>query len=56
MGRQAAGIVREILSGNQLDEKVQYPAGSRIIFNLTKVKDYVLQYSEDAIGYANEVK
>jgi putative ABC transport system substrate-binding protein len=56
IGRQAAGIVREILSGNKLDEKVQFPAGSRIIFNLTKVKEYGLQYNEDAIGFANEVK
>jgi putative ABC transport system substrate-binding protein len=56
IGRQAAGIVREILSGNKLEEKVQFPAGSRIIFNLTKVKEYGLQYNEDAIGFANEVK
>lgn len=56
IGRQAAGIVREVLSGNKMEEKVQFPAGSRIIFNLTKVKEYGLQYNEDAIGMANEVK
>jgi putative ABC transport system substrate-binding protein len=56
IGRQAAGIVTELFSGGKPDEKVQYPAGSHIIFNLTKVKKYGLQYNEDAISIANEVK
>jgi len=56
IGRQAAGIVTEVLSGGKPDEKVQFPAGSHIIFNLTKVKEYGLQYNEDAISIANEVK
>ena len=56
IGRQAAGITREVLAGSEPEEKVQFPAGTYIIFNLTKVKEYGLQYNEDAIDIANEVK
>ncbi|WP_207682536.1 ABC transporter substrate-binding protein [Desulfonema magnum] len=55
IGRQAAGIAEELLSGRKPAEKVQFPAGSHIILNLKKVKEYGLQYSEDALGSVNQV-
>jgi len=55
IGRQSAGIVTEVLSGSGMDEKVQFPAGSHIIMNLRKVKEFGLQYSEDALGSVNHI-
>lgn len=55
IGRQSAGIVAEILSGSRIDEKVQFPAGSHIIMNLRKVKEFGLRYSEDALGSVNHI-
>ncbi|MBN1550454.1 ABC transporter substrate-binding protein [bacterium] len=55
IGRQAAGIAAEILSDGTIDEKVQYPAGSHIILNLKKVKEYGLQYNEAALSAVNQI-
>ena len=55
IGRQAAGIASEILSLGKSDEKVQYPAGSHIILNLKKVKEYGLQYNEAALSAVNQI-
>ena len=55
IGRQAAGIASEILSLGKTDEKVQYPAGSHIILNLKKVKEYGLQYKEEALSAVNQI-
>lgn len=55
IGRQAAGIATEILSLGKIDEKVQYPAGSHIILNLKRVKDYGLQYNEAALSAVNQI-
>lgn len=55
IGGQAASIVREVLSGNVLDEKVQYPAGTSIVLNIKKVKAYNLTYSEDALLGVNRI-
>ena len=44
-GRQAAGIVREVLAGSKLEEKVQFPAGSYMVMNLKKVKQYALHFN-----------
>lgn len=49
IGRQAAGIAAELLTGGKFDDKVQFPAGSHITLNLKNVKAYNLQYSEDAL-------
>jgi putative ABC transport system substrate-binding protein len=55
IGRQAAGIATEALSVGKMDEKVQYPAGSHIILNLKKVKEYDLQYNEEALSVVNQI-
>lgn len=55
IGRQAAGMATEILSLGKIDEKVQYPAGSHIILNLKKVKEYGLHYNEAALSAVNQI-
>lgn len=55
IGRQAAGIALEVLSGGKIDENVQFPAGSRITLNLKKVKEYGLEYNKDALGSVNDI-
>lgn len=55
IGRQAAGIANEILAVGKIDEKVQYPAGSHIILNLKRVKEYGLQYNEAALSAVNQI-
>ncbi|MDY6863408.1 MAG: ABC transporter substrate binding protein [Thermodesulfobacteriota bacterium] len=56
IGRQAAGIAMEVLSGyNETEEKVQFPAGSQITLNLKKVKKYGLQYRKEALDSINRI-
>lgn len=55
IGRQAAGIVTELISGEEPSEKVQFPAGSNISLNLKKVKLYHLDYNRDALGLVNNI-
>lgn len=55
IGRQAAGIAAEILSGAAPAEKVQFPAGSYIVLNLKRVKEYGVSYNEDALGSINDI-
>ena len=55
IGRQAAGIAMEVLSVGKMEEKVQSPAGSHIILNLKKVKEYGLPYKEEALGSVNQI-
>jgi putative ABC transport system substrate-binding protein len=55
IGRQAAKIAMDILSGEKMTEKVQFPAGSEIIMNLNKVKEYGLEYNTDALASVNQL-
>jgi putative ABC transport system substrate-binding protein len=55
IGRQAAGIATEVLSRDKMEEKVQFPAGSHIILNLKKIKEYDLEYKEEALGSVNYI-
>ncbi|MCP4347639.1 MAG: hypothetical protein GY795_19210 [Desulfobacterales bacterium] len=55
IGRQAAGIALEIISGSKPDEKVQYPAGSSITLNLKKVEEYGLKYNKSFLGSINNI-
>ena len=55
IGRQAAGMAKEITSVGKMEEKVQYPAGSHIILNLKKVKEYGLPYKEEALSMVNQI-
>lgn len=55
IGRQAAGMARDILSGTPPDETVQFPAGSSVILNMGKVKAHGLEFNPDALGQVNHV-
>lgn len=55
IGRQAAGIALEVLEGEKVEDKVQHPAGSHIILNLKKVKEYGLEYNEEALASVNTI-
>jgi len=55
LGRQAASIAMEVLAGEKLEERVQFPAGSRIILNLKKIKQYCVEYREEALASVNEI-
>jgi putative ABC transport system substrate-binding protein len=55
IGRQAAGMAAEVLAHDALEEKVQFPAGSYIVLNLKRVKEYGLSYNEDALGSVNDI-
>jgi putative ABC transport system substrate-binding protein len=55
IGRQAAGVAMEVLSGEKMEEKVQFPAGSYIIMNMKKVKQYSLRYNENALASVNRI-
>lgn len=55
IGRQAAAIATDVLTGAKVEEKVQPPAGSHIILNLKKVKEHGLKYQEAALSSVNEI-
>jgi putative ABC transport system substrate-binding protein len=55
IGGQAAGIIRELLAGSPIEEHVQFPAGTWTVLNRKKVKEYGLQYNEDAIPTINVI-
>jgi putative ABC transport system substrate-binding protein len=55
VGRQAADIAGDLASGIKPDENVQFPAGSRIILNLKKIKEYGTEYSRDALESVNQI-
>jgi len=52
-GRQAAAISQEVLSGDSVITKVQLPAGSHIILNLEKAREYGLTYGGMALSMVN---
>lgn len=55
IGRQAAGIAMDLISGSNPQEKVQVPAGSHITLNLDKVEEYGLEYNNNALGLVNNI-
>jgi len=55
IGRQAASMAKELTSVGRMEEKVQYPAGSHILLNLKKAKEYGLQYNEEALSVVNKI-
>ena len=55
IGRQAAGIATEVLAGEKMEEKVQAPAGSHIILNIKKAKEYGVEYNEEALSSVNRI-
>lgn len=55
IGRQAAGIAAELLSGKKPEERVQFPAGSDITLDLKKAGEYGLEYNRDALRLVNNI-
>ncbi|MDM8525443.1 ABC transporter substrate binding protein [Desulfococcaceae bacterium HSG8] len=55
IGRQAASIAMGVLSGDEMGDKVQFPAGSYITLNLKKVEAYGVEYNKDALGLVNSI-
>jgi putative ABC transport system substrate-binding protein len=55
IGRQSARMSNELLAGGTMAEQVQYPAGSHIILNLKKAKEFGLPYNEQALGVINQI-
>ena len=55
MGRQAAGMAEDILNQEQVDEKVQPPAGSHVILNLKKVHEYGIKINHAALSSVEEI-
>ncbi len=55
MIRQSAEIVSGILDGQEIEEKVQNPAGSHIILNMKKVEEYGLNLNIEALDSVNEI-
>ncbi|MBF0100002.1 MAG: hypothetical protein HQK77_03755 [Desulfobacterales bacterium] len=53
IGRQAADITKTLLSNQPIEDKVQYLAGSYIVLNLTKVKEYKIPFQEIALETTN---
>jgi putative ABC transport system substrate-binding protein len=55
IGRQAAVISDDLLSGRELSQKVQLPAGSHITLNLNKVKAFKIPYNHEALDSVNHI-
>ncbi|MBF0536649.1 MAG: hypothetical protein HQL03_00175 [Nitrospirae bacterium] len=55
IGRQSAALAKDIIQQNQITDKVQNPAGSYIIINLKKIKDYGLKLNTDALDSVTKI-
>jgi len=54
-GRQAALMMKSVLSQRVIEESVQFPAGSRISLNVAKTKAYGIVLNEDALDSVDEL-
>jgi len=55
VGRQAAVMSDNILSGHLPQENVQLPAGSHITVNLNKIKEFGIPYNHDALDTIDHI-
>ncbi len=55
VGRQAAVMSENILSGHLPQDNVQLPAGSHITVNLNKIKEFGIPYNHDALDTINHI-
>ena len=55
IGRQAATLAEQIVQGKPLTKRFQNPAGSEVILNLRKVREYGLKISDDALESVNSI-
>ena len=55
MAKQAAGLTLDILADQKITERIQNPAGTHIILNMKKVKEYGINLNIDALDSVNEI-
>jgi putative ABC transport system substrate-binding protein len=55
MGMQAASMVNELQQEKTIPQRIVDPAGSHIILNMRKVKEYGLQLNYEALGSVNQI-
>ncbi len=55
IGRQAAGLVDDILQGKPQPQRFQNPVGTKIIVNLKNIEKYGLKFNEKALGIVTRV-
>lgn len=55
IGRQAAMIAIDLIRKKKINDKVQFPVGTKIILNLKTVINYGIKYNEEMLGTINEV-
>jgi putative ABC transport system substrate-binding protein len=55
IGKQAAVILNDIQTGQEIFNKIQDPAGTYIILNMKKVKEYGINLNVDALDSVNEI-
>ncbi|MCP5003006.1 MAG: hypothetical protein GY941_03510, partial [Planctomycetes bacterium] len=55
IGKQAAVIVNNIQTRQQISNRIQDPTGSYIILNMEKVKEYGINLNVDALDSVNEI-
>ncbi len=55
VGRQAARLAKNVLSGKKIDMKIEYPAGSRISLDVNKTTEYGVELNSMALSSVNEI-
>lgn len=55
MGRQAAGLAQDLLKQQPMAEPVQFPAGSHVTLNLTKVHEYGITINHTALSVVENI-
>lgn len=55
IGEQASMLALDILSDKKITNRVQPPAGSRLILNMKKIREYGIELNEEAIGSVNRI-
>lgn len=55
VGRQAAGLASQLVSGGRLEEHVQNPAGSSITLNMRRIEQYNLRLNLEALDSVNRI-
>ncbi len=55
IGKQAAAIVNNIQTGQEIPNRIQGPAGSYIILNMKKVREYETKLNIEALDSVNEI-
>jgi len=55
IGRQAARLAEQILGGQSIGRRFQAPAGSEVILNLRKVREYGLVIGDGALESVNRI-